>query len=69
MTATMAAKKPGKKRGPKTDRNAIEQYERKKQAAALRSREISASGRDIGDIPAVVDADARAACEIGRAHV
>ena len=63
MTATMAAKKPGKKRGPKTDRNAIEQYERKKQAAALRSREISASGRDIGDIPAVVDADARAACE------
>ena len=40
MTATMAAKKPGKKRGPKTDRNAIEQYERKKQAAALRSREI-----------------------------
>jgi len=43
--------------------NAAERYAKVKREAAARSREASASGRDIGELPAVVEPELRQQCE------
>jgi hypothetical protein len=48
---------------PKSTLSNEERYERHKQDMAARSRQKSASGRDIGELPPVRDPELRASCE------
>ncbi len=45
------------------DRNRNDQYQRMKERARERNAEASASGRDIGDLPAIVNPRRRKKCE------
>ena len=48
---------------PKSTLSNEERYERHKQDMAARSRQKSASGREIGELPPVRDPELRANCE------